>query len=74
MKSESVDVLKNDRLFFTVVSPDYQSSDANYWKTLTPGERLIALETNRQLAYGQTLDTAQLQIQRVFEVLEREES
>jgi hypothetical protein len=45
-------------------------SDRAYWKSLTPEERLTALEMMRQVAYGYTED--QRGLQGFFEVVDRE--
>ena len=43
--------------------------DRDYWHSLSPSERLAALELMRQIAYG--YDAATTRLQRVFEVIER---
>ncbi len=43
--------------------------DRKYWKSLTPEERLTALEMMRQIAYG--YDEGQRGLQGFFEVAER---
>ena len=43
--------------------------DREYWKSLTPEERLTALEIMRQIAYG--YDEGQRGLQGFFEVAER---
>ncbi len=47
-------------------------ADKEYWKSLTPEERLTALEMMRQIAYG--YDEGQRGLQGFFEVAERKKS
>lgn len=62
--------LRVDRSAFSVISMDEQQEDEKaYWFARTPHERLVALELNRQLAYG--YDPATARLQRVLEVVER---
>ena len=44
------------------------SDEIAYWLNITPEERLIALETMRQINYGYDATTARLQ--RFFEITE----
>lgn len=49
---------------------DRDAADREYWKSLSPEERLTALEMMRQIAYG--YDEGQRGLQGFFEVVERE--
>lgn len=55
-----------NRRAFSVVDLDDKDEGMAYYKSLTPLERLAALELNRQVAYGYTPLTARFQ--RVFEI------
>ncbi len=52
----------------TVCSLTDDSDEIAYWLNTTPEERLIALETMRQINYGYDATTARLQ--RFFEITE----
>lgn len=52
----------------TVGSLTDDSDERDYWRQRTPQERLIALETMRQINYGYDATTARLQ--RFFEITE----
>ena len=60
--------MKVDRHIVTV-SKLHDKSDDEYWYSCTPDERLIALQINRQAAYGEA--NASEGLQRVFEVIKR---
>ena len=60
--------MKVNRHIITV-STLHDNSDDEYWQSRTPIERLVALQINRQAAYGESNASAGLQ--RVFEVVER---
>ena len=59
--------LDKTKLSITTVGDDEE--DKAYWQSLTPQERLEALEWLRQSMYGYDPTTDRLQ--RVFEVIER---
>ena len=63
--SDSLDRL--DRTAFSVISLDDDPGDKEYWLSKTPNERLAALESMRQVAYGYDPET--VRIERVFEVI-----
>jgi hypothetical protein len=52
----------------TISSLTDDSDEKDYWLSVTPEERLIALETMRQINYGYDPTTARLQ--RFFEIAE----
>jgi hypothetical protein len=52
----------------TISSLTDDSDEKDYWLNATPQERLIALETMRQINYGYDATTARLQ--RFFEIAE----
>lgn len=56
-----------DRSASSVVSLDEQDDDGAYWSEKTPGERMLALEYLRRMAYG---DAATARLQRVLSVVE----
>jgi hypothetical protein len=58
-----------DKSTLVVTSVTDSPSDAQFWITKTPGERLAALEFMRQVMYGYDPITARLQ--RVLTVTER---
>ena len=60
--------LKIDRNVITVSNIHERSNDA-YWHSKTPDERLSAIQTDRQAAYGESEASARLQ--RVLEVSQR---
>ena len=62
--------LDRTRLVIEDLHGDADSSDRMYWRDRTPLERLRALQTDRQVAYGRTSTTRRLQ--RVLEVAERD--
>lgn len=64
------ETLKIDRSAFSVVSLDEQDEDVKqYWKSKTPHERLVALETTRRMLYGE--DSTSAGLQRVLEIVKR---
>jgi hypothetical protein len=58
--------MKVDRNIISV-STLHDNSDNKYWHSRTPTERLVALQINRQAAYGE--ENASEGLQRVFEVV-----
>lgn len=61
---------KVDRGVFSVVSLDEQDDEERrYWRSKSPHERLLAVETTRQVLYG--YDPASARLQRVLEISER---
>lgn len=55
---------------FTITSlADNETEDIAYWHQKTPQERLAALETMRQVAYG--YDPSTTRFQRFFEIVAR---
>jgi hypothetical protein len=61
-----------DKSVMTISSLTDESDEKDYWLTVTPQERLIALETMRQINYGYAPTTARLQ--RFFEIAELKRS
>ncbi len=62
--------LKLDKSAFSVTSfGEAEEADKAYWRSLSPQERLSALETMRQINYA--YDPASDRIQRTLEVAER---
>ena len=60
-----------DRTALSVCRLDEQDRlDAEYWRSKTPTERLIALEQTRRLLYG--YDPATARLQRVLEIAQLE--
>ena len=62
---------KLDKSAFSVVPLSEADDEKEYWLSKTPQERLEALEFVRQVFYG--YDPATTRLQRVFEVVKREE-
>ena len=60
-----------DKAAFSVVTLSEADDERGYWLSKTPQERLQALEFIRQVLYGYNPATTRLQ--RVFEVVKREE-
>jgi len=60
-----------DKSAFSVVPLSEADDDREYWLSKTPRERLEALEFVRQVFYA--YDPATTRLQRVFEVVKREE-
>jgi hypothetical protein len=60
------DALKLDRTAFSVTSLENQSDEMEYWLSISPSERVAAIELMRQIIYGS--DPAITRLQRVFEV------
>ena len=59
-----------DRTKFSVIRlEDKDREDREYWLSKTPYERLVAVETIRQMLYG--YDPATARLQRVLEVVKR---
>lgn len=59
-----------DRSAFSVVSLEQQDNEERlYWRAKTPYERLLAVETTRQVLYG--YDPASVRLQRVLEIAKR---
>jgi hypothetical protein len=63
---DDTETLKLDKDELTVTPLSAQSGDKAYWLARSPYERLLAVETLRQLNYGHDKSTAR--IQRVIEV------
>ena len=63
---------KLDKSAISVVPLSEADDEKAYWLSKTPHERLEALEFVRQVFYG--YDPATTRLQRVFEVVKREES
>jgi len=64
-----VDSLRMDKSAFSVRSLFDDSDDLEYWLSKTPGERLEAVESMRQIFYGYDPSTARLE--RVLEIAHR---
>ena len=62
---------KLDKSVIEVVPLSQADNDKEYWLSKTPQERLEALEFVRQVFYG--YDPATTRLQRVFEVVKREQ-
>jgi hypothetical protein len=60
--------MKVERKIFSVTTLK-ESSVKAYWLSLTPNERLLALQKNRQAAFGES--NASQGLQRVLEVVKR---
>ena len=58
-----------DKTVFSVVSLFDPPDEKAYWLSKTPQERLEALESMRQVAYG--YDPATARLQRLLEITER---
>ena len=65
------DGMKVNRTVLSVASLHDASDDA-YWQSRTPEERLMAIQINRQAAYGKSSATGRLQ--RILEVVKRPRS
>jgi hypothetical protein len=63
---------KMDKTVFSVVPLSQADDEKEYWLSKTPHERLRAVELIRQTIYGYTPASGRLQ--RVFEVVKREQS
>jgi hypothetical protein len=61
-----------DKSAFVVASLFDESDEKAYWLTLTPQERLQALEWLRQVIYG--YNASSLRLQRVFEIAQLQTS
>lgn len=62
------DNFKIDRSVISIVTREEQEKEEkSYWQNKTPGERLEALETTRQMIYGYNPSTTRLQ--RVLEIV-----
>ena len=59
-----------DRSVFEIASLDEPSSEREYWRSISPRQRMEALELMRQIVYG--YDPASTRLQRVFEIAELE--
>jgi hypothetical protein len=64
-----LDEFRLDRTKLTLGTLADAGDEKAYWLSRTPEERLIALESLRQVAYGYDPDTTRLQ--RVLEVAQR---
>ena len=67
--SDEATRFKVDKAAFKVTSV-YEDDERAYWLSKTPEERLAALETMRQIAYG--YDPLTTRFQGIFEVVQRE--
>jgi len=65
-----LETLKVDRDAVSVTSLGDESEDNAYWFSRTPEERLLYMEMLRRINYG---DSATARLQRVLEVVEREQ-
>ena len=65
------DELRVNRTALSVASLHDAGDDA-YWQSRTPEERLMAIQINRQAAYGKPSATGRLQ--RILEVVKRPRS
>lgn len=64
------ETFKIDRSALSVISLDEQDEEVmQYWKSKTPHERLVALETTRRMLYGEHSTSAGLQ--RVLEIVKQ---
>lgn len=69
MDTESAGVFRVDRNAFSTGRLSNQPEDREEWSAKTPRERLLAVEINRRLVYGDSPATARLQ--RFFEITRR---
>jgi hypothetical protein len=56
-----VDTLKMNKRALSVAPLGDDSDEKEYWLSKTPGERLVAVETMRQISYGYDPSTTRLQ-------------
>jgi hypothetical protein len=69
MSKTNLEAARVDRDVFQVTSfAEAEEADLAYWRSLTPDERLAALELSRQIAYG--YDPTTRGLSRFFEVAE----
>lgn len=57
----SIHETKMDKTVFTIATIDDESDEKAYWLSVTPADRLAALELLRQVIYGYDPLTARLQ-------------
>ena len=71
MKSMDIDtnLLKLDKTSLVISSLEDATDEINYWLTKTPIERLVAVETMRQILYG--YDPSSTRLQRVLTITQR---
>jgi len=64
-------MMKLDRTQLTITDLHGQAeaADRDYWHGKSPAERLRAVQTNREIAYGRA--NASKRLQRILEVAER---
>jgi hypothetical protein len=63
---KTIQSLKMNKNIFSVVTDFSEANDKEYWFSLSPLERLEAIELMRQIIYG--YDTSSDRLQRVFTV------
>ena len=66
---KAIQSLKMDKKLFSVVTGFSEANDNEYWFSLSPLERLEAIELMRQIIYG--YDPSSERLQRVFTIAER---
>ena len=64
---KTIQSLKMDKNSFSVVTDFSEANDMEYWFSLSPRERLEAIELMRQIIYG--YDPSSDRLQRVFTVV-----
>ncbi len=64
---KTIQSLKMDKNSFSVVTDFSEANDMEYWFSLSPLERLEAIELMRQIIYG--YDPSSARLQRVFTVV-----
>lgn len=64
----NINATRMDKTAFQIADLCDESDARDYWKRQTPDERLLALETLRQVMYG--YDPLTTRLQRFFEVAE----
>jgi hypothetical protein len=64
---KTIQSLKMDKNIFSVVTDFSEANDMEYWFSLSPLERLEAIELMRQIIYG--YDPSSDRLQRVFTVV-----
>jgi hypothetical protein len=66
---KTIQSLKMDKKLFSVVTGFSEANDNEYWFSISPLERLEAIELMRQIIYG--YDPSSDRLQRVFTIAER---
>ncbi len=64
---KTIQSLKLNKNIFSVVTDFYEANDKEYWFSLSPLERLEAIDLMRQIIYG--YDPSSDRLQRVFAVV-----